>query len=287
MVIGLMLAPVAVSMALGKSNPAGLFPEKVGLLIAAISLATTILVFLLARGTLKLIPVICGLLAGYLVSIPFGIIDFSIVANAPWIAIPEFQFPQFNFDAVVFLVPAAIAPVIAHFGDIFAIGTVTDNDYLKDPGIHRTLLGNGVATTLSTLFGGPPLRIYAEITGALAVFKKVQAALMVGAALLAMGMAFLGKLSALLQTIPDPVSGGILIIFLGALVVAGINCLLTVRSELLELRNILIAGLILVSGIGGITFSAGAFTIKGVALATVTGVILNLVIPDKTPPPES
>jgi uracil permease len=287
MVIGLMLTPVAVSMALGKSNPAYLIPEKVGLLIAAISLTTTILIFLLARGTLKLISIICGLTAGYLVSIPFGIIDFSIVTGAPWIVVPQFVIPRFNFDAIIFLIPAAVAPLIAHFGDIFAIGEVTDKDYLKEPGIHRTLLGNGAANTIAALVGGPPVRIYAEITGAVTVFKRWQPALMVWAALFAMILAFLGKVSALLQTIPDPVSGGILFLFFGVLVVAGINCLLKARLKLMEFKNMLIVVLILVCGIGGITFSAGAFTLKGVALATLAGVILNRVLPDKKATQES
>lgn len=287
MVIGLMLAPVAVSMALGKSNPAYLIPEKVGLLIAAISLTTTILIFLLARGTLKLIPIICGLIAGYFVSIPFGIIDFSIVAGAPWIVVPQFVIPRFNFDAIIFLIPAAVAPLMAHFGDIFAIGEVTDKDYLKEPGIHRTLLGNGAANTIAALVGGPPVRIYAEITGAMTVFKRWQPAVMVWAALFAMILAFLGKVSALLQTIPDPVSAGILILFFGVLVVAGINCLLKARLKLMEFKNMLIVVLILVCGIGGITFSVGTFTLKGIALATLAGVFLNRVLPDKKTPNES
>jgi uracil permease len=287
MVIGLMLVPVAVSMALGKSNPAYVIPQRVGLLIAVISLATTTLIFLMGRGILKLIPVICGLVAGYLVSIPFGIIDFSIVADAPWIAIPKFKVPQFNIDAVVFLVPAAVAPLIAHFGDILVIGEAAEKDYLKEPGIHRTLLGNGAANTIAALVGGPPVRIYAEITGAVTVFKKWQPAVMVWAALLAMALSFLGKLSALIQSIPDPVSGGILILFFGVLVVVGIKCLLKVQSELMEFRNILVVLFILATGIGGITFSAGALTLKGVALATLTGVILNLVLPDKRRPEDS
>lgn len=281
MVIGLMLVPVAVSMALGKSNPAYLIPQKVGLLVAVISLATTIIIFLMARGTLKLIPIICGLTAGYLVSIPFGIIDFSIVVDAPWIATPKFNAPQFNIDAVIFLIPATVAPFISHFGDIIAVGEVTDKDYLKEPGIHRTLLGNGAANIFAALVGGPPVRILAEITGTVAVIKKWQPAVMVWAALFAMAVSFLGKLRALFQSIPDPVSGGILILFFGVLVVAGIKCLLKVQSDLMEFRNILVVLLILVTGIGGITFSAGALTLKGVALATLTGVILNLILPDK------
>jgi len=176
-----------------------------------------------------------------------------------------------------------VAPVIAHFGDIFAIGAVTDKDYLIEPGIHRTLIGNGAANTIAAFVGGPPVRIYAEVTGAVAVFKKWQPAIMVWAAVLAMILAFVGKLSAVIQTIPDPVSGGILILFFGALVVAGMNCLLKDPSKLMEFRNILVVVLILVSGIGGITFSAGAFSLKGVTLATLTGVILNRILPEKKP----
>lgn len=280
MVIGLMLVPVAVSMALGKSNPAHLIPDKIGLLIAAITLAVTIVMLLLARGFLKLIPIIGGIVAGYLVSIPFGIIDFSIVSSAPWFAVPEFVFPQFNIHAVVFLVPAVVVPAIAHFGDILAIGEITGKDYLREPGIHRTLLGNGAANTVAACIGGPPVRIYAEVSGAMAVFKNWNPAIMVWAAVLAMALAFVGKLSAIIQTIPDPVSGGILILFFGALVVAGINCLLQVQSKLMAFRNLLIVVIILVTGIGGITFSAGAFTLKGVALATLIGVILNRILPD-------
>jgi uracil permease len=281
MVIGLMLAPVAVSMALGKANPEHFIPEKSALLIAITSLAATVSIFLFARGTLKLIPILCGLGAGYLVSLPFGVVDFSVVADAPWIALPGFVFPEFKLEAIVFLVPAAVVPIIAHFGDILAIGEVAENDYLKDPGVHRTLLGNGAATTFAACIGGPPVRIYAEVTGTVATLKRFEPALMVWAALFAILLAFFGKLGALLQTIPSPVTGGILIILFGSLVVFGVNCLKKARTQLMDLRNLLIVALILVFGIGGITFSAGAFTLKGVGLAALVGVILNLILPDK------
>ena len=287
MVIGLMLAPVAVSMALGKANPEHDISEKIALLIAMISLAATVSAFLLARGTLKLIPILCGLGSGYIVAVAAGIVDFSMVTEAPWLAFPGFVLPEFKFDAVVFLVPAAIVPVIVHFGDVLAIGEVTENNYLIDPGAHRTLLANGIATTFAACIGGPPVRISAEVTGTLATLKRFEPAIMVWAAILAILLAFVGKIGALFKTIPGPVSGGILIIFFGALVVVGINCLRKARTELTDLRNLLIVALILMFGIGGITFSAGAFTIKGVGLATIVGVILNLILPDKKTVPES
>ena len=278
MVIGLMLAPVAVSMALGKSNPAHLIPDKIGLLIAVITLAVAVVIFLLARGVLKLLPILCGMIAGYLAAIPFGIVDFSGVASAPWFAVPPFVLPRFNLNAIGFLVPAVVAPIIAHLADIITIGEVTDKDYLKEPGIDRTLLGNGAANTMASFIGGPPVRIYPEVTGVVAVFQKGRPAIMIWTAVLAMLLAFLGKLSAVLQTIPDAVVGGILILFFGALVVAGIHCLLKAPSDLLDFKNIVLVVVIIVSGIGGITFSAGAFSLKGVALATLTGVILNQIL---------
>jgi uracil permease len=284
MIMGLMLAPVAVSMALGKANPNQLIPEKSAMLIAMTSLAASISVFLFARRAWRVIPVFCGLAAGYLVSIPLGIIDFSIVSRAPWISFPGFKIPAFKFEAIVYLVPAVIVPIIAHFGDILAIGEVTGIDYLKDPGLHRTLMGNGVATAFAASVGGPPAGVYAEATAMVSVFRKSEPKLMVWAGLMAVLLAFFAKLGALLQTIPSPAIGGVLIILFGSLVVVGINCLINSRMELMDLRNLLIVALILVFGIGGITFSAGAFALKGVALALIVGVILNLILPYKNTP---
>ena len=284
MILGLMLAPVAVSMALGKANPNHLIPEKSALLIAMTSLATSVSIFLFARRTLKLIPVFCGLGAGYLVAIPFGIIDFSVVSSAPWITFPGFKIPAFKIDAIVYLVPAVIVPIIAHFGDILAIGEVTGKDYLKDPGVHRTLMGNGIATVFAAGVGGPPAGVYAEATAMVSVLRKSEPKLMVWAALMVMLLAFCAKLGALLNTIPSPAIGGVLMVLFGSLIVLGVNCLKNSRMELTDIRNLLIVALILVFGIGGITFSAGAFSLKGVALALIVGVILNLILPHKTTP---
>ena len=287
MIMGLMLAPVAVSMALGKANPNQLIPEKSAMLIAMTSLAASISVFLFARRTWRVIPVFCGLAAGYLVSIPLGIIDFSMVSRTPWISFPGFKIPAFKFEAIVYLVPAVIVPIIAHFGDILAIGEVTGNNYLKDPGLQRTLMGNGVATAFAASVGGPPAGVYAEATAMVSVYRKSEPKLMVWAGLMAILLAFFAKLGALLQTIPSPAIGGVLIILFGSLVVVGINCLINSRMELMDLRNLLIVALILVFGIGGITFSAGAFALKGVALALIVGVILNLILPHKNTPAKS
>ncbi len=280
-VIGLILAPVAVSMALGKATADNLIPPKIALMVSLVSLAATVIVSVLGKGRFRLVPILCGILAGYLVSIPFGIIEFSQIVRAPWIALPKFALPQWNWKAIAFLLPAAIAPAIGHFGDILAIGAVTGRNYFKDPGLHRTLLGDGVSSLVAACLGGPPSSAYAEVTGTVALTKLYNPAIMTWAAIFAIGLAFIAKLGAFIQTIPTPVTGGILILLFGSIIVTGINHLVKIGQDLLHLRNLLIVTLMVVFGIGGIAFSAGAFSFNGVALATVIGIILNLVLPDK------
>ena len=223
MVIGLILAPVAVHMAMGRTGDgsAVLVPEKTALIISMATLATTILVSLLGRGMLRLIPILIGISVGYLISIAFGLVNLSPVSEAAWMAVPNFVFPQWNLDAVIFIVPVAIAPAIEHFGDILAIGNVTGKDYLKSPGIHRTLLGDGLATMLASFLGGPPNTTYSEVTGAVTLTKMYNPVVMTWAAGIAILLAFVGKLGALLQTIPVPVMGGIMLLLFGAITVVG------------------------------------------------------------------
>jgi uracil permease len=223
MVIGLVLAPVAVFMAMGKTGDGSvaLVPQNQALIVAFITLATTILISLLARGMLKLIPILCGIAVGYIVSIPMGLVDFSGIAKAPWIAVPAFVLPSWNLDAVLFIVPVAIAPAIEHFGDVLAIGNVTGRDYIKSPGIQNTMLGDGIATSLASFLGGPPNTTYSEVTGAVTLTKAFNPAIMTWAAIFAIALAFIGKMGALLATIPVPVMGGIMLLLFGAITVVG------------------------------------------------------------------
>jgi len=283
MVIGLILAPIAVNMAMGKSGDGSivLVPEKTALVVSMVSLATTILVSLLGRGLFRLIPILCGIIVGYIVSIPLGLVDLGPVRAASWFVVPSFVFPEWNLEAILFIVPVAIAPAIEHFGDILAIGSITGKNYLEKPGIHRTLLGDGLATSMASMLGGPPNTTYSEVTGAVALTGVRNPAIMTWGSLFAITLAFVGKLGVLLQTIPVPVMGGIMVLLFGTIMVVGVNSLIRARVDLMEPRNMAVVAVIVVFGIGGMTFSSGDFSLKGIGLAGIVGVLLNLILPRK------
>jgi uracil permease len=281
MVIGLILAPVAVFMALGKTGDGAivLVPQSKALIASMVTLGTTILVSLLAKGMLRLIPILVGIIAGYIVCVPLGLVDLSPISKAAWFAVPNFVLPEWNLQAIIFIVPVAIAPAIEHFGDILAIGHVTGKNYLEKPGIHRTMMGDGLATSLASMLGGPPNTTYSEVTGAVALTKMYNPAVMTWAAVFAVLLAFVGKVGAILQTIPVPVMGGIMLLLFGAITVIGLNSLVKAGEDLTEPRNLSIVALILVFGIGGMAFNISDFTLKGIGLAGIAGVILNLILP--------
>ncbi|WP_243358833.1 uracil-xanthine permease family protein [Fundidesulfovibrio terrae] len=281
MVIGLILAPVGVYMAMGKTGDgaAVLFPENQAMTISMISLAVTVLVAIKGRGILKLIPILCGIGAGYATSLFMGIVDFAPVAAAPWFKLPNFVAPTFNMDAILIIMPVAIAPIIEHIGSILAVGSVTGKNYIDNPGVHRSLMGDGVATTLAGFLGGPPLTTYAEVTGAVSLIKIYNPALMTWAAVTAVGLAFIGKLGALLQTIPSPVMGGIMLLLFGAIMVVGLNSLVQDGQDLMKPRNMVIVALIVVLGMGKMSFSFWGVHLEGIGLAGVAGVLLNAILP--------
>ena len=282
MVIGLILAKVAVFMAVGKTGDgsAVLVERSLAMWVSMISLAVTVAVSLLGRGFLRLIPILSGIVAGYIVSLVLGIVSFDAVGAAPWLDIPHFVAPEWNWEAVLFIVPVAIAPAIEHFGDVLAIGSVTGRDYVQNPGIHRTMLGDGLATTLASCLGGPPNTTYSEVTGAVALIKVYNPGIMTWAALTAVLLAFVGKLGAFLQSIPTPVMGGIMILLFGAITVVGMNTLVRAGEDLMKPRNLAIVAIILVFGIGGMSFGTPDFSLGGIGLAGIMGVFLNLILPN-------
>ena len=281
MVIGLILAPVAVHMALGKTGDGAvvLVPENTALWISMTSLAVTVLVSLMGKGFLRLMPILCGIAAGFLVSIFLGVGDWTKVAATPWLQMPSFTFPEFAWEPILFIMPITLAPAIEHFGDVVAISSITGRDYLKDPGVHATMFGDGVATMAAGFVGGPPCTTYAEVIGAVSLTRVFNPAVMTWAAMCSILLSFVAKIGAFLGSIPVPVMGGIMILLFGAIMVVGLNTLVRAGKDLMEPRNMIIVALIIIFGVGGMQFSIGSFKLGGIGLAALTGVVLNLLLP--------
>jgi uracil permease len=307
MVIGLILAPVAVHMAMGRTGDgsAWLVPNTTAMILAGVALLTTIFASLLGKGWIKLIPILLGIVAGYVTALLLdatgftaatqaafdpgtlqnwtssSLVNFGKITEAPLLSIPNFVFPTWNLEAILFIVPVAIAPAIEHFGDVLAIGSISGKDYVKDPGIQNTLLGDGVATSFAAMLGGPPNTTYSEVSGAVALTRAFNPAIMTWAAIAAIILAFVGKLGSVLNTIPVPVMGGIMILLFGAITVIGINTLVRAGNDLMLPRNLAIVSIILVFGIGGMSFDLLIVKLGGIGLAGIIGVIMNLVLPCK------
>ncbi|RKF18856.1 uracil-xanthine permease [Alginatibacterium sediminis] len=281
MVIGLGLAPTAVNMALGKTGDgaAVLVDQDIAMLISSAALITTIVVSMFGKGMLKLMPILSGVVVGYGLSLYFGLVDFSAVAAAPWFAIPEFVTPEFNWQAILFIAPIGLIVTIEHFGDILAISNVTGKDFVKNPGLHRSLLGDGLATMTAASFGAPPVVSYGEVTGAVSLLKTYNPVIMTWAAGFAIALAFVGKTGALLLSIPVPVMGGIMCLLFGAIAAIGLGTLIRKQVDLNESRNLVIVSVTLVFGIGGMAIGIGDLTLKGVGLSGIIAILLNLILP--------
>lgn len=285
MVIGLALAPVAVNMAMGKSGDGSIqiIDYTNAIYISLFSLVVTLIFAVWGKGVFKLIPILAGVVAGYCLSLGMGVVQFDAVTNAQWFAVPNFTWPEFKWQAILFMVPVAIAPAIEHIGDMIAISQVTNKDFLKKPGLHRTLFGDGLATSAASLFGGPPNTTYSEVTGAVMLTKNFNPKVMMWTAVIAIILAFVAKMGSGLQTIPVPVMGGIMILLFGSIAVVGLNTLVKSGDDLTAPRNLSIVALILVCGIGGMHIGGSQFSLEGVSLCAILGIVLNLVLPKAEP----
>jgi len=255
-VIGLKLAPIAVNMT--KSLDGSGSVDNRAVLIAVATLIAAIVTAVYGRRFFSLIPILTGIVVGYFVALMMGLVDFQSVFETAWFSVPwikagetdAFAVLTFDLAAIMFIVPVAIAPAVEHVGDILAIGSVTGKNYLQDPGLHRTLAGDGVAISFAGALGGPPSTTYSEVTGAIALMKTYDVVYMRIAAIAAMILAFFGKLGAVLHTIPVPVMGGILILLFGMIAAVGIGSLIRAKVDMSKSRNLVIVSVILVLGIG-------------------------------------
>lgn len=283
MVIGLGLAQVAINMATGKAGDQQVVPYGTALSVAAISLLATMITAIRAKRLLKLVPILVGVAVGYVVSLFLGIVDFSKVTEAAWIAVPEFGKPEFNMAAILFMIPVAIAPIVEHVGGILAIGSVTGKDFTESPGLHRTLLGDGLAVNIVGLFGGPPVTTYGEVTGAVMLTKNSNPKIMTWAAVFAICMAFFGKFNAFLASIPLPVMGGVMILLFGTIASLGLKTVIDAKVDLMQPKNLVIVSAVLTTGVGGMVIKFGSMSFAGVGLCAILAIVLNMVLPKEAP----
>lgn len=285
--IGLILAPVAVQNAKGDfSKP---IVDAIG-----VNGAWGIALFTFAVGVfvkiafpkfgwkfLSNLPVLISLVAGYVLAALLGLIDFTSVSEAAWIGIPKFTLPKFSVEAISVMVPIAIVTMVEHFGDVLAIGNVVGKDFIKDPGITRTLWGDGIATSVAGLIGGPANTTYSENTGAVALTGVFNPVIMRIAATFAIALAMIPKFTALIGTIPGPVIGGISILLFGMISSIGIKNMVDARVNLSNAKLLIITATMLVLGLGGATFAFGNFKLSGLGLAAIAGIVLNLILRPK------
>lgn len=283
-IIGLGLAPTAVDMALAKGSE---LDPNVALLISMATLITTLIVAVFAKGMMKLVPIMFGILVGYILSLVYGIIDFTKVSEAAWFSLPHLTTPEFKLEAILYLLPIALAPAVEHVGGIMAISSVTGKDFLNKPGLHRTLLGDGIATSAAACLGGPPNTTYAEVTGAVMLTKNFNPRVMTWAACWAIAISFCGKVGAFLQTIPSVVMGGIMMLVFGSIAAVGMSTLIRAKVDMGQARNLCIVSVVMTFGIGGMFINVGEFSLKGISLCAIAAIIMNLLLPYEKRDPEN
>ncbi|HCM28204.1 MAG TPA: uracil permease [Treponema sp.] len=285
--IGLILAPIAVQNAKGDfSKP---IVDAIGVNgawgIALFTFAVGIFVkIVLPKFGMKMLsnlPVLIALIAGYLFAIVLGVVDFSGVGKAAWIGIPKFTAPKFSVTAIVFMLPIAIVTMVEHFGDVLAIGNVVGKDFIKEPGVWRTLIGDGVATSVAGMIGGPANTTYSENTGAVALTGAFNPIIMRIAAVFAIILSLVPKFTAVIATIPGPVIGGISILLFGMISSIGIKNMVDAKVDLSKPKLLIITAAMLVLGLGGATFKFGNLNLSGLGLAAIFGIVLNLILRPK------
>ncbi|CAH2713330.1 Uracil permease [Neobacillus rhizosphaerae] len=285
-IIGLSVAPTAVGMAM--NNPTGKY-SMLHFSVALVTLAATIIFSVFAKKILSIIPILAGIIVGYLYALMVGIVDFGPVMKAHMFEMPDFIIPfvsykvNFTWDIFWLMVPVAVVTISEHIGHQLILSKVVGRDYIKEPGLHRSILGDGTATIISALIGGPPKTTYGENIGVLAITRVYSVYVLAGAAVLAIIFGFNGKITALIQTIPTPVMGGVSILLFGIIASSGLRMLVDSKIDFDEKRNLVIASVILIVGIGGaiLKLPFKDIQVQGMALAAILGVVLNLILPGR------
>ena len=287
MVIGLSLAGTAVNDAMNRDGVYNL----TFLLIALVTLFSVLAFNMFGKGLTSLIPILLGIIVGYIFTLivqkltGMTIISFDEIAKSSWLGLPKFDimFIDYHFklypSAILTMAPIAFVTMTEHFGHIMVLNSLTKRDYFKDPGLERTLTGDGIAQIIAGFFGAPPVTSYGENIGVMAITKIHSVYVISGAAIFAVVLSFIGKVSALIHSIPTPVIGGVSIALFGVIAASGLKILVENKVNFDDKRNLLIASVILVSGIGGLTLNVAGISISGIAFSTILGILMHLILP--------
>jgi len=275
-VIGLELAPVAANMSGLIVTPNAPMNTSV-VIVAMFTLLVGILGSIVFRGFMKIIPILTAVVAGYIFALMQGMVDFAVIANAPWFRLPAFSAPVFDVNAIVIIAPACLVVLAEHIGHLIVTGNVTDRDLVKDPGLHLSLLGDGLSNMLSGFAGSPPNTTYGENIGVMAITRVYSVWVIRGAAVIAILLSGIGKVAAAIQSIPTPVMGGISLLLYGVIAASGIRMLVDKKVDFSKSANMVLAAVTFVIGVSGAAISIGTVELKGMALAAVVGVSLSII----------
>ena len=283
MVIGLSLASTAAK----DASLNGTHYDLRYFAVAMLTLLVTIAFNMFCKGFLGLIPILLGIVCGYVIACLFGIVDLAPVAAAHWFSLPDFQVPfvtyqpHFYWGAILSMAPIAFVTMTEHMGHIMVLNELTERNYFKDPGLNHTLAGDGTASIIAGFVGGPPVTSYGENIGVLAITRVHSVYVLAGAALFAVFFSFVGKLSALIESIPGPVIGGISFLLFGVIASSGLRVMIEDQIDFNKKRNLMISSVLLVIGIGNAYLKLGQYQFSGLAVAAVLGIVLNLILPDE------
>lgn len=274
-VIGLELVPTAADMA-GLIQAEGTNPDTIAITVSLLTLGTTVIYWVTMRGFLKIIPILLGIITGYVIAYLYGIVDFTNVKEAAWISVPTYYQIKFNISDMLIILPAALVLIPEHIGHLVVTGNIVKKDMIKDPGLDRSLFGNGISTIISSFLGSTPNTTYGENIGVLAITRVYSTWIIGGAAVLAVILSFCGKLAALISSIPTPVMGGISLLLFGIIAASGIRMLVEAKVDYSNSQNLILTCVVLAIGISGAALKIGTVDLSGMGLATVVAVILSL-----------
>lgn len=280
-IIGLELVPVAARMA-GyipgtEADPATWTMNPDVVIISTATLAVTVLGSVLFRGFLRIIPILFGIIFGYVLAYFMGETNFSKVGDSDWLQAPTFTMPEFHWTAIIAIAPAALVVIAEHIGHLIVTGNIVGKDLSKDPGLHRSMLGNGISTILSGFVGSTPNTTYGENIGVLAITRVYSTFVIGGAAVIAIVLSFFGKFSAVISAIPDPVMGGVSLLLFGVIAASGLRMLVEAKVDYSRPTNLFLTTIVLVIGLSGVELTIGEVSFKGMALATIVAIVLSLL----------